>query len=110
MKPYVEVFKRAITQDDILRLLEIKIKRISKYDSFRADEQILGFEEEIKEVEGHLSQITRFAVRYLKDLKKKYGKGRERKTEISRAEDGELVPFDKIMKSSGHLKVCKSQK
>jgi topoisomerase-4 subunit A len=99
LKPYVEVFKRAITQDDILRLLEIKIKRISKYDSFRADEQILGFEEEIKEVEGHLSQITRFAVRYLKDLKKKYGKGRERKTEISRAEDGELVPFDKIVAS-----------
>ncbi len=99
LKPYVELFKRAITQDDILRLLEIKIKRISKYDSFRADEQIRGYEDEIEEVEGHLAQITRYTIRYLKELKKKYGKGKERKTEISRTEEGELVPFDKIVAS-----------
>ena len=68
LKPYVKIFKRTITQEDILRLLEIKIKRISKYDSFRADEQIKGFEDEIKEVEGHLAQITRYAIRYLKEL------------------------------------------
>ena len=99
LKPYVKIFKRAITHEDILRLLEIKIKRISKYDSFRADEQIKGFEDEIKEVESHLAQITRYAIRYLKELKKKYGNGKERKTEISRSEDGELVPFDKIVAS-----------
>ena len=99
LKPYVKIFKRAITQDDILRLLEIRIKRISKFDSFRADEQIKGFEDEIEEVEGHLAQMTRYAIRYLKELKKKYGKGKERKTEISRSEDGELVPFDKIVAS-----------
>jgi topoisomerase-4 subunit A len=99
LKPYLKIFKRAIVQDDILRLLEIKIKRISKFDSFRADELIKGFEDEIEEVEAHLAQITRYAVRYLKELKKKYGKGRERKTEISRAEDGQLVPFDKIVAS-----------
>ena len=99
LKPYVKIFKRAITQDDILRLLEIRIKRISKFDSFRADELIKGFENEIEEVEGHLAQMTRYAVRYLKELKKKYGKGKERKTEISRSEDGELVPFDKIVAS-----------
>ncbi len=99
LKPYVELFKRTITQDDILRLLEIKIKRISKYDSFRADEQIRGYEDEIEEVEGHLAQITRYTIRYLKELKKKYGKGKERKTEISRTEEGELVPFDKIVAS-----------
>ena len=99
LKPYVKIFKRAITQDDILRLLEIRIKRISKFDSFRADELIKGFEDEIDEVEGHLAQMTRYAVRYLKELKKKYGKGKERKTEISRSEDGELVPFDKIVAS-----------
>ena len=62
LKPYVKLFHRAITQEDILKLLEIRIKRISKYDSFRADEIIKGFEEEIKEVEGHLAQLTRFAV------------------------------------------------
>ena len=99
LKPYVKIFKRTITQDDILRLLEIRIKRISKFDSFRADEQIKGFEDEIEEVEGHLAQITRYAIRYLKELKKKYGKDKERKTEISRADDGELVPFDKIVAS-----------
>jgi len=99
LKPYIKIFKRAITQDDILRLLEIRIKRISKFDSFRADEQIKGFEDEIEEVEGHLAQMTRYAIRYLKELKKKYGKGKERKTEISRSEDGELVPFDKIVAS-----------
>ena len=70
LKPYVKIFKRAITQDDILRLLEIRIKRISKFDSFRADEQIKGFEDEIEEVEGHLAQMTRYAIRYLKELKK----------------------------------------
>jgi topoisomerase-4 subunit A len=96
LKPYVKIFHRAITQDDILRLLEIRIKRISKYDSFRADELIKGFEEDIKEVEGHLAQLTRYATRYLKELKKNYGKGRERKTEICREEDGSLAPFDRI--------------
>jgi topoisomerase-4 subunit A len=96
LKPYVKIFHRAITQDDILRLLEIRIKRISKYDSFRADEVIKGFEEEIKEVEGFLAQLTRYAIRYLKELKKNYGKGKERKTEICREEDGSLAPFDRI--------------
>jgi topoisomerase-4 subunit A len=96
LKPYVKIFHRAITQEDILRLLEIRIKRISKYDSFRADELIKGFEDDITEVEGHLSQLTRYAVRYLKELKKNYGKGRERKTEICREDDGSLAPFDRI--------------
>ena len=50
-------------------------------------------------MEAYLAQITRYAVRYLKELKKKYGKGRERKTEISQSENGELVPFDKIVAS-----------
>ena len=96
LKPYIKIFRRSITQDDILRLLEIRIKRISKFDSFRADEVIKGFEEDIKEVEGHLAQLTRYTIRYLKDLKKNYGKGRERKTEICREADGSLAPFDRI--------------
>lgn len=97
LKPYAKLFRRAITQDDILRLLEIRIKRISKYDSFRADEMIKGFEEEIKEVEGFLAQLTRYAIRYFKELKKKYGKGRERKTELCVDDSGELTPFDRIV-------------
>jgi topoisomerase-4 subunit A len=99
LKPYLKLFHRAITEDDILRLLEIKIKRISKFDSFRADELIKGFEDEIEEVKAHLSQITRFAIRYFKELMKKYGKGRERKTELSVNDQGALVAFDKIVAS-----------
>ena len=99
LKPYVKLFHREITQDDILRLLEIKIKRISKYDSFRADELIKGFEEDIEEVKGYLNQITKYTVRYFKELMKKYGKDRERKTELSADESGELVAFDKIVAS-----------
>ena len=99
LKPYLKLFHRAIIEDDILRLLEIKIKRISKYDSFRADELIKGFEDEIEEVKSHLSQITRFTIRYFKELMKKYGKGRERKTELSVNDQGELVAFDKIVAS-----------
>jgi topoisomerase-4 subunit A len=99
LKPYVKLFHRVITQDDILRLLEIKIKRISKFDSFRADELIQGFEEEIEEVKGHLAQITRYTIRYLKELKKNYGKDRERKTELSMDDDGNLIPFDRIVAS-----------
>ena len=99
LKPYIKLFHRPIIEDDILRLLEIKIKRISKYDTFRADELIKGFEEEIEEVKGHLSQITKYTIRYFKELMKKYGKGRERKTELSVGENGELVAFDKIVAS-----------
>ena len=99
LKPYVKLFHRVITQDDILRLLEIKIKRISKFDSFRADELIQGFEEEIEEVKGHLAQITRYTIRYLKELKKNYGKDRERKTELSMDDEGNLIPFDRIVAS-----------
>ena len=99
LKPYIKIFHREVTEDDILRLLEIKIKRISKFDSFRADELIKGFEDEIEEVKGELSQITRYTIRYFKELMKKYGKGRERRTELSVNEEGELVAFDKIVAS-----------
>lgn len=63
-------------------MTEIKIKRISKFDSKRANEQIKKLEEEMKQVQQHLDHIVDYAVDYFKDLKKRYGKGRERKTEI----------------------------
>ena len=82
LKPYKKLFKRAITNDDIARLTEIKIKRISKFDSFKADEHIKNLEEELQLVNHHLEHIVEYAIEYFKNLKKKYGKGRERKTEI----------------------------
>lgn len=82
LKPYKKLFKRVITMDDIARLTEIKIKRISKFDSFKADEHIKNLEEELQLVQHHLDHIVEYAIEYFKNLKKKYGKGRERKTEI----------------------------
>jgi topoisomerase IV subunit A len=82
LKPYKKQFYREITQEDLVRLTEIKIKRISKFDSFKADELMRKFKEDLKETEHHLENLTDFAIKYFQDLLKKYGAGRERKTEI----------------------------
>ena len=63
-------------------MTEIKIKRISKFDVKKADEHIKGLETELEEVKNHLANIIPFAVNYFRQIKKKYGKGKERKTEI----------------------------
>ena len=82
LKPYKKLFYREVTRDDIIQLTEIKIKRISKFDVKKADEHIKGIETEIEEVKNHLRNIIPFAINYYRQIKKKYGKGRERKTEI----------------------------
>lgn len=74
---------RDVTEDDIVRLTEIKIKRISKFNSFKADELIAKLEEALKEVKHNLAHLTDYAVAYFENLLTKYGKGRERKTEIT---------------------------
>ncbi len=89
LKPYLKLFLRKVTDEDIVRLTEIRIKRISKFDSFKADEVIRGLEEEIEEVKKNLRNLTRYAVRYYEGLKKKYGAGRERRTE--------LASFDRVV-------------
>jgi topoisomerase IV subunit A len=83
LKPYKKRFKRAITRDDIISLTEIKIKRISRYDVKEQDEKIKGLEAQLKEVEHDLANIRQYTITWFKDLLKKYGKGRERKTKIS---------------------------
>ena len=82
LEPYKKQFYREITEEDILKLLEIRIKRISKFDSFKADESMRKLEEELAEVENHLANLIRYAIDYFKNLLQKYGKGKERKTEI----------------------------
>ncbi|MFY7970561.1 MAG: DNA gyrase/topoisomerase IV subunit A [Flavobacteriales bacterium] len=82
LKPHVKKFYRAITDEDVTRLTEIRIKRISKFDSFKADEHLAKLEANIAEVQHKLEHLTDTAIAYYKDLKQKYGKGRERKTEI----------------------------
>ncbi len=82
LEPYKKLLRRAVTRDDIVRLTEIRIKRISKYDSGKADEHIKAVEEEMSEVQNHLENLVPFAINYFKQIKKKYGKGRERRTEL----------------------------
>ena len=74
---------RDITQEDIIRLTEIKIKRISKYNTFKADEYILGLLDELEQVKHDLAHLTEYAIKYFENLLEKYGKGKERKTEIA---------------------------
>lgn len=80
---FKKLLKREVTEDDIVRLTEIKIKRISKFDSFKADEEIKGLEKTIEETEKNLRNLTKFAIKWYEELGKKYGKGKERKTEIA---------------------------
>ena len=82
MIPYKKLFLREVTREDIIQLTEIKIKRISKFDIKKADEHIKGLETELEEVRIILSNIIPFAINYFRQIKKKYGKGKERKTEI----------------------------
>jgi topoisomerase-4 subunit A len=82
LKPHKKKFYREITTDDIVKLTEIRIKRISKFDSFKADEMLKDLEKELKQTEHHLRHLVDYAVSYYQNLLDKYGKGRERKTEI----------------------------
>ena len=79
--------KRAITKDDIIKLTEIRIKKISKYNSFKNKELIESLEEELKQVLYDLEHLTEFAISYFEMLLEKYSKGRERKTEITSLEE-----------------------
>ncbi len=82
LKPYKKLLRGEVTHDDIVKLTEIRIKRISKFDSFKADDHIKGIEEEIEEVKNHLNNIIPFTINYYKQIKKKFGKGKERRCEI----------------------------
>lgn len=87
LKPHVKSLKRIVTEEDIVRLTEIKIKRISKFDTFKADELLKGIEDELSNVNHHLENLVDFAINYYSDLLKKFGKGKERRTEIRNFEE-----------------------
>ncbi len=82
LEPFKKRLRREVTHDDLVRLTEIKIKRISKYNAFKAEDQIKRVEEEIEEVKNHLNHLVEYAINYYKQIKKKYGKGRNRRTEL----------------------------
>ena len=87
LKPYKKLFRREITEEDIVRLTEIKIKRISKFDSFKADEEIRNIEAGLKQVAHDLKHLNEFCIAYFQNLITKYGKGKERRTEVKGFEE-----------------------
>ncbi|MGB3619514.1 MAG: DNA gyrase/topoisomerase IV subunit A, partial [Catalinimonas sp.] len=91
LEPYKAQFYREIVEADLVRLTEIRIKRISKYDTFKADEQRRSLQTELEEVENNLAHLNDYAILFFRQLLKKYGAGRERRTEVR--------PFDTIQAS-----------
>lgn len=91
LKPFIKHLKRDVIEEDILRLTEIKIKRISKFDIDKAQKKIETLEDRIAEVKNHLKNLIEYSIDYFKRLKKDYGKGRERKTEIRIFDDIEAT-------------------
>lgn len=91
LKPFTKHLRRAVTEEDIVRLTEIRIKRISKFDIDKAQQFLDTLEEKIAQVKHHLANLVAFAIDYFKNLKNTYGKGRERKSEIRVFDDIEAT-------------------
>ncbi|MFT5103061.1 MAG: topoisomerase-4 subunit A [Candidatus Latescibacterota bacterium] len=91
LKPHTTHLKRAVTEEDIGRLTEIRIKRISKFDIEKAQQKIDSLEDGIAEVKNHLNNLITYSIDYFKRLKKEYGEGKERKAEIRVFDDIEAT-------------------
>ena len=91
LKPHTKKLKREVTEEDIVRLTEIRIKRISKFDLDKAQQYIESLENRIKQTKHHLKNLVDYAIDYFKELKKKYGEGRSRKSEIRVFDDIEAT-------------------
>lgn len=91
LKPFTTNLKREVTEEDIVRLTEIRIKRISKFDLEKAQQLIDSLDERIAQTKHHLEHLVECAIDYFKELKKKYGSGRERQSEIKVFDDIEAT-------------------
>jgi topoisomerase-4 subunit A len=91
LKPHIKHLKRAVTREDITRLTEIRIKRISKFDLDKAQQKIESLEDEIANVKHHLDHLVDYAVAYFTKLKKDYGQEKDRKTELRIFDDIEAT-------------------
>ena len=87
LQPHIKHLKRAIVEDDIVRLTEIRIKRISKFDIDKAQQKIDALEDQIEETHHHLAHLIDYAIDFFTRIKKTYGKGKERKTELRQFDD-----------------------
>ncbi len=91
LEPYKKIFKREIVREDLVKLTEIKIKKTSRFDLNKAQKEIEEIEIELEEVQNHLAHLIEYTIRYYQSIKKKYGKGKERKTEIRNFENIEAT-------------------
>ena len=98
LKPHIQHLKRAVTEEDIVKLTEIRIKKISKFDIDKAKQFIEGLEDKIALVKENLANIIDYTINYFKELKDKFGKGKERKTDIRIFED--IVATKVVMRNS----------
>ena len=104
--PFINLLKKDINEDDIIRLTEIKIKRISKYDIDKADKKINQIEEDLKSVQFNLDNLNDYAIKFFKDLKLKYSIGWDRKTEIRIFDD---VDVKKVVVRNSKLYINRSE-
>ncbi|MBU4539047.1 MAG: DNA gyrase/topoisomerase IV subunit A [Weeksellaceae bacterium] len=82
LRPFTKHLLRAVTTDDIIKLTELPFMRISRYDQDKAVENLLALEGKIEQVQHHLANLITYAIDYFLNIQKKYGKGKERKTEL----------------------------
>ena len=106
LQPHVSLLKNQITEDDIIKLTEIKIKRISKFDLEKADRKIKQIEDDISLVKLNLENLNDFAIQYFKNLKSTYAKGKERKTEIRIFDD---VDVKKVVVKNSKLYINREE-
>ena len=106
LKPHLSLLKNQITENDIIKLTEIKIKRISKFDLEKADRKIKQIEDDISLVKLNLENLNDFAIQYFKNLKSTYAKGKERKTEIRIFDD---VDVKKVVVKNSKLYINREE-
>lgn len=98
LKPHIKHLKRPVTEEDIVKLTEIRIKKISKFDIDKAKQLIESLEEKIAEVKSHLDNLVEYAIDYFKNLKEKFGKDKTRRTELKLFED--IVATKVVLRNS----------
>ena len=106
LKPHLSLLKNQIIEDDIIKLTEIKIKRISKFDLEKADRKIKQIEDDISLVKLNLENLNDFSIQYFKNLKSTYAKGKERKTEIRIFDD---VDVKKVVVKNSKLYINREE-
>jgi len=106
LEPFKNLLRREVVHDDIVHLTELKIMRISRYDAFKADQQIKSIEDDMKKTQNELDHLTEYTVRYFENLLKKYGEGRERKTRI---ESLDSIEAFKVAENNAKLYVNRAE-